>query len=95
VKGREDEFVMKLAQQEADLFSEYLKARLAAGAMPVAVNLGAAGIVSERMGISGRAGLNPPAAKAYFLDFVAINYDSPEGQDPSVIGAVEDLNDGV
>jgi len=94
VKGSEDGFIMKLAQREADLFSDYLKERLASGAMSVAVCLGVAGIVSERMGIAGRAGANPAVAKAYFLDFVALNYDSPEGQDPSVIGTVEDLGDG-
>jgi len=95
VEGSEDGFFMKLAQREADLFSDYLKGRLAAGAMPVAVCLGVAGLVSEKMGIYGRAGANPAAAKAYFLDFVEINYDPQEGQDPSVIGAVEDLPDGV
>ena len=95
MKGSEDRFLMKLAQHEADLFLDYLNGRLAAGAMPVAVCLGVAGLVSEKMGIAGRAGANPAVAKAYFLDFVEINYDPLEGQDPAEIGTVKDLGDGV
>ena len=90
-----DNFIMKLAQHEADLFSDYLRERRAAGADPTAVCFGVAGYVSEKMGIAGRAGANPAVAKAYFLDFVEANYDPREGQDPSVIGTVEDLGDGV
>jgi len=95
VKGSEDGFIMKLAQRETDLFLDYLNGRLAAGAMPVAVYLGVAGFVSERLGVLGRAGAEPAAAKGYFLNFMAINYDSPEDQDPSVIWTVEEAeNDG-
>ena len=95
MSGHADNFIMKLAQHEADLFSDYLMERLAAGAMLLEVCLGVAGNVSERLGVAGRAGADPAAAKAYFLDFVEINYDPVEGQDPAEIGTVKDLGDGV
>lgn len=90
VADMEDRELMALAQIESDLFADYARARIAAGARPSALAFGVIGNSCEQLGKMARAGKDSVAAKAYVLDFVAINFEDPETtqDNPDIIEAI-------